>query len=86
MNQTKRSLSSSRGNKRFNKTNDYGETLFKVLFIINLILGVLVSLSALIIEDYFSLLLSIGLSTILFSFVFRFMENVISLLKEIKSK
>lgn len=62
----------------------YGETLFKVLFIVFLSLGIITTFLALFTEEYLTIVLTIGANTILFSFLFKFMESVILLLKDIK--
>lgn len=86
MNQPKSSYSSVRTNKRFKRNKDYGQTLFKTLFIIVLSLGVLTCIASLFLDEYFTLYLTIGVNSILFSFLFKFMESVITLLREIKDK
>ena len=62
---------------------NYGETLFKVLFVVFLILGIITTFIAFFSEEYFTIILTIGVNTILFSFLFKFMESVILLLKDI---
>jgi len=68
--------------KRMKKS--FGENLFKVLFYILLVVGVLSIISAFFFDVYFTLFISSGINTILFSFAFKFMESVIVLLREIK--
>ena len=68
------------------KKKGYGENLFKVLFYLLLAVGVLLLISAFLFDAYFTLLISTGINTILFSFAFKFMESVITLLNELKEK
>ena len=67
-----------------NSNQNYGETLFKILFILFLSLGTITVFLTVILTEYLSLLLTIGINTVLFSFVFKFMESVIILLLDIK--
>jgi hypothetical protein len=72
--------------RKSRKKNGYGKNLFKVLFYLFLLAGLLSLISSFIFETYFALFISTGINTILFSFVFKFMESVILLLREIKEK
>ncbi|HAH50459.1 MAG TPA: hypothetical protein DCL80_04010 [Balneola sp.] len=86
MNRNAKNLPSMRNRQLGNTKINYGETLFKVLFIVFLTLGISATFIALFIEEYFSIILTIGVNTILFSFLFKFMESVILLLKGIKKE
>lgn len=74
----------SMGNRMRNSKVNHGETLFKILFVIFLALGIITTFLALFMEEYLTIILTIGINTILFSFLFKFMESVILLLKDIK--
>lgn len=80
------SYSSIRNRKSASPNLGYGSSLFKALFILFLVLGIVTVFFAFFTEEYFSLFLTIGLNSIIFSFVFKFMESVILLLKEIRQE
>lgn len=84
-NQPRSSYSSIR-NKKIPSRNDYGINFFRVLYIIILILGSITALLSIFSEDYFHFLLTAGIGSILFSFLFKFMSSNLSLLKKIKEK
>ncbi|HAH50437.1 MAG TPA: hypothetical protein DCL80_03900 [Balneola sp.] len=86
LNSPKSNYSSIRNRKRSNSGIGYGETLFKVLFVVFLISGLIVSFVAFFTDEYLTLVLTLGVNTILFSFLFKFMESVILLLKDIKKE
>ena len=83
MNKTQKTYPSMRNRQLGNTKVNYGETLFKVLFVVFLILGIITTFIAFFSEEYFTIILTIGVNTILFSFLFKFMESVILLLKDI---
>lgn len=70
--------------KSYKKKNDYGQKLFKVLFIVMLLLSILSLCIAIINFDSenFVLLFALSLFLMLNSFVFKFFESVIELLKK----
>ncbi|MEP0970664.1 MAG: hypothetical protein ABJH91_02115 [Balneola sp.] len=70
--------------KRYEKKDDHGQTLFKVVFITTLVLAIISLCIAIINFDEESLTLFLGLSVFLFfaSLVFKFFESVIELLQK----